>query len=304
MFATVWAEMMVALLCTLSLSVCSGLQFGGPPQRSVIPADVKVVRDLGYVKGGGRSQALDLYLNPGTKKRPLVILIHGGAFMFGDKSGEDAGLWLKEGYHVASINYRLSREAKFPAAVQDCKAAVRWLRVHAAEYSIDSDRFGVFGASAGGNLAALIGTTGETTRFDVGDDLKVSSRVSVVGDWFGPTDFLKMDEQRISGGDQHNPANSPESLYLGGEIQTQKELAKAANPITYISAKCPPFFVAHGDQDRQVPYGQSVILVEALERAKVPVTFRKVSGQGHMFREPKVTTEMVGFFNAILKPTM
>jgi acetyl esterase/lipase len=295
------------LLAFLSVSLIpnhSLAQLGGPPPRTKIPDNVAVLRDLPYVKDGASSQKLDLYLNPGTKKRPLVILIHGGAFMFGDKSGEDAGLWLKEGYHVATLNYRLSREAKFPAAVQDCKSAVRWLRAHASEHGIDADRFGVFGASAGGNLAALIGTTGETDKFDDGDNLKVSSRVSVVGDWFGPTDFLKMDEQRYQGGDLHNSADSPESQYLGGEIQTLRAAAKSANPITYIGSKCPPFFIAHGDQDRQVPFGQSVILSEALEKAKIKVMFREVSGQGHMFRDKSVTSDMVSFFNAILKPSL
>jgi acetyl esterase/lipase len=277
-------------------------QFGGPPPQTAIPNGVAVLKDLKYVQNGSASQKLDLYLPPNGSNRPLVILIHGGAFMFGDKGGEDVGLWLKEGFAVASLNYRLSGEARFPAAIEDCKSAIRWLRFHAKEYRFDPHRFGVFGASAGGNLAAMIGATGETRKFDRGTLLKVSSRVSVVGDWFGPTDFLRMDGQRYAGGDLHDPADSPESRYLGGPIQQRREMAEESNPLTYVSAKCPPFYIAHGDEDKQVPYGQSLLLKNALERAKVTVKFRTVHGQGHMFRDSVATQETVEFFNLYLRP--
>jgi acetyl esterase/lipase len=287
---------------SIALVFITGLhQFGGPPQQSPLPKGVTVIRDISYVRNGSSSQKLDLYVTQKSAIRPLVILIHGGAFMFGDKGGEDAGLWLNQCFAVASLNYRLSGEAPFPAAVQDCKSAIRWLRAHANDYGLDPNRFGVFGASAGGNLAAMIGVTGETRKFDLGEHLDISSRVSVVGDWFGPTDFLEMDAQRYNGGDLHDPADSPESRYLGGPIQRRPEVAKESNPITYVSSKCPPFYIAHGDEDKQVPYGQSLLLKKALERVKVTVKFRTVHGQGHMFQDSVATKETVEFFSQYLR---
>jgi acetyl esterase/lipase len=128
-------------------------------------------KNLTYVTHGGPSQTLDLYSPQKTKQVPLIVWIHGGAFLFGSKEGfpvEPVPLhFLLEGYAVASINYRLSPEAVFPAQLEDCKAAIRWLRAHADNFGIDPNRIGAWGASAGGNLAALLGTTGEVRDFEV-----------------------------------------------------------------------------------------------------------------------------------------
>jgi acetyl esterase/lipase len=204
---------------------------------------------------------------------------------------------------VASINYRLSQHAKFPAQIEDCKAAVRWLRAHAADYRLDPDRFAAWGASAGGHLAALLGTAGDIKAFDVGANLDRSSRVQAVVDYFGPTDFLQMDAHRLPEGMTHNGAESPESQLIGGAIQENREKTSRANPITYVSADDPPFLVVHGEQDPLVPHHQSELLDAALRQAGVPVTFYTVKGGGHGgFRDPQVAELTREFLMRHLKP--
>jgi acetyl esterase/lipase len=167
------------------------------PMAKEFTSDIMQRKNLAYVTHGGPSQTLDLDTPQKAKQVPLIVWIHGGAFLFGSKEGfpvEPVPLhFLLEGYAVASINYRLSLEAVFPAQLEDCKAAIRWLRAHADEFGVDPNRIGVWGASAGGNLAALLGTTGEVRDFEVGENLDYSSRVQAVCDFYGPTDFLQMD---------------------------------------------------------------------------------------------------------------
>jgi acetyl esterase/lipase len=275
---------------------------GGPAGEAArVPDGTDVKRDLSYVENGSASQRLDLYLPKHSGKIPLIILIHGGAFMMGDKSFEDVGRFVKAGYAAASLNYRLSSEAVFPAAVEDCKAAVRWLRAHASTYDLDPDHFGAWGASAGGNLAAMLGTTGEIRDFDVGANLDQSSRVLAVADFFGPTDFLQMDAHRLPNGMVHDSASSPESRYLGGPIEEKKAAVARANPITYVTAKAPPFYLAHGDRDPLVPHHQSQLLEAALKSAGVPVTFYTVKGRGHGFNDETAERMTLEFFARYLK---
>lgn len=253
------------------------------------PKGTTVHRDLAYVPNGHAKQKLDLYLPSGAvtarTKRPLVIYIHGGAFKFGDKKSAFLPVrLLSKGYALASLDYRLSGDALFPAQIQDCKAAVRWLRANAARYGIDPSRFVSFGESAGGNLAALLGTAGPSKYLDVGPNLKYSSVVQGVVDLYGPTDFLQMDAHRVEGGDEHNPADSPESLLIGGALQENPDKVARANPITYVSRQSPPFFIAHGTKDSVVPFHQSEILASALKRAGRKVTLLPVLGVDHGFR--------------------
>jgi acetyl esterase/lipase len=210
--------------------------------------------------------------------------------------------YLAQGYAVAAINYRLSQHAIFPAQIQDCKAAVRWLRAHAKEYRLDPDRFAAWGPSAGGHLAAMVGTTGDSMEFDVGPNLDQPSHVQAVVDYFGPSDFLQMDAHRLSTGMTHDPADSPESELIGGPIQENKEKTAKANPITFVTAGDPPFLICHGDQDPLVPHHQSVLLEAALKKAGVPVTFYTVKGAGHGgFKDPKVPEKTRDFLAAHLQ---
>jgi acetyl esterase/lipase len=249
------------------------------------------------------AQRLDLYLPERTGTAvPLVVYVHGGAFMGGDKAKHAAEVEALRGrgYAVASVNYRLSGEALFPAGVQDVKAAVRWLRAAAPRYGLDPGRFGAWGDSAGGHLVAMLGATGDQpTVFDdpaLGDP-RVSSAVQAVVDWYGPTDFLLMDDQSSRTGctapQVHDEAGSPESRWLGAPIQTVPDAAHAANPISYLGTArtLPPFLVVHGDADCNVPHGQSELLVEALREHGGEVTFTLLPGVAHadpVFREEQI----------------
>ena len=278
------------------------------PDPPAPPAGTTAQRDIAYAAGGHERQKLDLFVPAGSGPFPLIIWIHGGAFRMGDKSGIPFDppplAYLSEGYALASLNYRLSQHARFPAQIEDCKAAVRWLRAHAAQYRLDPQRFGAWGPSAGGHLVTLLGVTGGVKAFEAGADLAISSRVQCVVDYFGPTDFLQMDAQRLPDGMIHDAADSPESELIGGAIQQNKEAARRANPITYVTRDAPPFLVVHGDHDSLVPYGQSVLLVQALQRVDVPVDFYTVKGAGHgNFADPAVPALTKAFLRRHLQPT-
>lgn len=257
-----------------------------PPSPSV-PPGVKAHRDLAYVKGGHERQVLDLFV-PESAARPLpvIIWIHGGGWTNGDKSGCPPlrQAFAQRGYAIASLNYRLSQQAIFPAQIEDCKSAIRWLRAHAKEYNLDAGHFGVWGSSAGGHLVALLGTAGEVKDFDVGENASVSSRVQCVMDDYGPIDFVQMDSHRIPGAAMaHGVADSPESRLVGGLITDGANARKVAraNPVTYVTRDDPPFLINHGDQDPLVPHHQSELLFAALKAAGVSVRFNTVKGGGH-----------------------
>jgi len=281
----------ITLLTLACLTTCVAVALAQPSttRESRLPEGATAHRDLAYVSGGHDRQKLDLYLPKDRTNLPLIINIHGGAFKMGSKEQGVPLEYLAQGYAIASINYRLSQHANFPAQIEDCKAAVRWLRAHAAAYRIDPQRFAAWGNSAGAHLSAMLGTTGDTKEFDVGANLDQSSGVQAVVDYFGPTDFLQMDAHRLPNGQTHDPADSPESLLIGGAIQENKDKAARANPITYVTPADPPFLICHGDQDPLVPHHQSELLEAALKRAGVPVTFHTVKGAGHgRFNDPKV----------------
>ena len=263
----------------------------------------RVFHDLEYVSDGHERQKLDLYL-PGeevSKPLPVIIWVHGGAWLAGSKDRCPARRFVEAGYAVASINYRLSQHAVFPAQIQDCKAAVRWLRAKASEYNLDPKRFGVWGASAGGHLVALLGTAGDVRAFDVGENLEVPSQVQAVCDFFGPTDFTKMSS--FPSTMDHDAADSPESKLIGGAVQENKEKAQRANPITYVTKDDPPFLIVHGDKDPLVPHNQSELLREALSAAEIDVKLYTVKDGGHGgFQEPSVEPLVTEFFAKHLKP--
>ena len=276
----------------------------GTAESPKVPDGITVHRDIVYVADGHERQKLDLYIPDEGENLPLIIWIHGGAWLGGDKTHYNPREYLKSGYAGASINYRLSQHAIFPAQIEDVKAAVRWLRANAETYRLNPNRFAVWGSSAGGHLVAMLGTTDDVAEFEVGENLEVSSRVQAVVDYYGPTDFLQMDAHRLPDGLVHDAPDSPESKLVGGPIQEHKDRVARANPITYVSDDDSPFLIIHGDRDKLVPYQQSVLLKDALEKAGVPVTFYKVEGGGHgWFTDPKVPELTKAFLEQHLKPT-
>ena len=181
-----------------------------------------------------------------------------------------------------------------PAQVEDCKAAVRWVRANAAKYGLDPDRIGAWGSSAGGHLVAFLGTAGDVREFDTKANGKYSSRVQAVCDWFGPTDFLQMDKHALEGSRMiHDDPKSPESLLVGGPIQKEpyRSVAGKADPITYVTKDDPPFLIMHGDKDMLVPLHQSELLYKALKKAGVDATLRVVKGAGHGLRGGEMSSE-------------
>jgi acetyl esterase/lipase len=292
-------KLLLVFLATVLGVLSAGAQpaTNNPGRGPRLPAGVQALKNLEYGHAGTRSMQLDLYL-PAQTNRPttLIIWIHGGAWMAGSKNEPGPALqFLGDGYAVAQVGYRFSQEAVFPAQIFDCKAAVRWLRANARKYNLDPDRFVAWGSSAGGHLVALMGVTGGVTDLE-GDvnDLKESSRVQAVVDWFGPTDFLKIGdfESEIP----HNAADSPESKLIGGAILENREKSARASPITYVSKSAPPFLIMHGDRDRTVPFNQSEILYEALKKAGVDATFVPMKGAGHGFGGPAAIAPVRDFF--------
>ena len=260
--------------------------------------------DLPYAEVDGRSLLLDLYVPPQRDDPlPVIVWVHGGAWLAGSKSGGPAIRMAERGYAVASVSYRLSGEAKFPAQIHDCKAAVRWLRANAARYSLDPERIGAWGLSAGGHLVALLGTSGGVPELEgAAGNLEYSSRVQAVVDWFGPTDLLQMEAQALPDSPiAHNAPDSPESLLIGCPIQTCPEKAERANPIRYLAGDEPPFLIMHGDQDLVVPPLQSQLLYDALKRVAVDATLYWVEGAGHGFSGPEIDRMVDDFFDRHLK---
>lgn len=269
---------------------------------------IKVEKNIPYVTNGHPKQVLDLYLptQNSDKPLPLVIWIHGGAWMAGDKANPPVMYLLDKGFAVASVEYRFVQDAIWPAQIHDCKAAIRFLRANATKYHLDPQHFGVGGDSAGGHLAAVVGTSGGVKELE-GElgNAGVSSEVQAVVDWFGPTDLLVLGAQ--SGPNSvlnHEAADSPESRLMGGPIQEKRELAKTANPLTYISKNDPPFLIMHGDKDNLVPLAQSIMLAKALIDAGVETTMITVPGawhEGPEFHNPENRRIMEEFFARHLK---
>lgn len=258
-------------------------------ERQPLPQDlaakVTSYRNLVYEKVGDRELPLDLYVpKKADGELPLVIWIHGGGWKGGSKNGIGSCVRvLEHGFALASVEYRLSGEAKFPAAIEDCKAAVSYLRLHAKKYGLNAEQIGVWGSSAGGHLVALLGTTNDSDVFNTHPVCKKASpRVQAVCNWFGPTDFLRMND--FPSTIDHDSPTSPESLFIGAPIQENKDLVARANPITYASESDPPMLLMHGDKDRLVAFNQSELLHAALMAAGVESELYKVVNGGHGFR--------------------
>jgi acetyl esterase/lipase len=285
------------------------------------PADTSFVRrkflDLPYADRSP-AQQLDVYLpDEGDGPFPVIVAIHGGAFMGCDKADMQvlpmlAGLG--RGYAVVSINYRMSGEAKFPALVQDAKAAIRWVRANAAGYGFNPGRIAAWGGSAGGYLATMMGLSSGVAELE---DLSQGNPdqpcdVQAVVSWYGPTDFLSMDELLEERGllppegFRHNEEDSPESRLLGAKITSIPEKVRAANPETYIHGNACPFLLQHGSADAVVPVQHSIRLAEKLTQVigREKVALELLEGAAHAdprFESPENVNKVLDFIDIHLQ---
>ncbi len=269
-----------------------------------LPPGVEYLTGVQFGTGGGRPLYMEI-LRPKVapeKAPPVLVFVHGGGWRGGDRFGGLTRLlpFAARGYFCASIEYRLSGEAIFPAQIEDCKCAIRFLRAQSKKLNLNPDKIGIWGSSAGGHLVALMGTAGEVADLEgTGGWPEQSSRVQAVCDWYGPADLL--DTEGLSN-IRHGAPDSPEALLLGGPVAERRELAAKASPVTYVSANDPPFLIMHGDKDMTVPFHQSEILYAALKKAGVDVTFIPVPGAGHGFAAtPEIAQTVEKFFDEHLR---
>jgi acetyl esterase/lipase len=258
------------------------------------PAGGKVERDIVFSAPGGAALHLDLYFpkHEGETPAPLAVYLHGGGWRGGSRT---VGTWLKDvtaelvarGYVVAAVDYRLVPDVKWPAFIHDVKAAVRFLRANAGKYHIDPDRIGVWGTSAGGHLAALLGTSDASDRLEGdGGNPEASSRVQAVVDLFGPTDLTRM-----------NRREQLAERAFGGV-----DKLKEASPVEYVTRDDPPFLIIQGDSDKTVPAEQSEILYQRLVAAGAPAKLVIVKKGGHGLTGAEITptkpelVKMIGDF--------
>jgi acetyl esterase/lipase len=260
--------------------------FVGLCVASRLHADTTLTRNIEFAKVGDVSLKLDLYVPSGTVKAPLIVYVHGGAWRAGDKEDMPLGALVEKGFAVASVNYRLSGDARFPAMVHDIKAAIRFLRAHGKKHGLsETSRIAIVGSSAGGHLAALVGVTSGVKDLEgtVGNDLKESSSVESIISLYGASNLQSiLGQTQPAGLIIREPALDQ---LLGGLPDKKPDLAKLGSPVAHVDASDPPLLLIHGDADPQMPYEQSLELKAAYEKAGLPVQLITVPGGKHGGRE-------------------
>jgi acetyl esterase/lipase len=242
-------------------------------------------KDLVYGKGGAQDLKLDLAAPAdGSGPFPAVMFIHGGGWRSGDRSQLDKTIEVlaRRGYVAVTVSYRFAPAAKFPAQIEDCKAAVRWLRANAQKYHINPDRIGAVGFSAGAHLACLLGTTQKADGLEgQGGNAEQSSRVQAVVSFFGPTDFTIKDWTK----DVEDSLLLP---FLGATIEDKPELYRKVSPISYVTKDDPPFLFFHGTEDHLVGIRNSRQLAQKLQAVGVEAKVVEMAGEGHGWRGEKL----------------
>lgn len=240
----------------------------------------RAIKDIAYATVDGKALGLDLYLPAGVSNPALLVWVHGGAWRSGSKASVPAGLTQGE-FAVASVDFRMSTEARFPAMVHDIKGAIRFLRANAARYGYRTDRIAIGGDSSGGHLAVLVGVTAGNAELEgtVGGNAGQSSAVQAILDYYGATDVTTILAQSTPFGlGVRKPALE---LLLGAQPEDVRAIAQLASPVLHVDARDPPLLIFHGDQDPQMPINQSIELQGAYEKEKVEVTFVAVHGAAH-----------------------
>jgi acetyl esterase/lipase len=265
-------------------------------------AEITIARDLTYGKGADAELKLDLAMPKlGVGPFPAVAFLHGEGWRAGNRQQMNHFIegMARMGYVAITVEYRLVPTARFPAQIEDCKAAVRWLRANAEKYHVRADRIGVVGFSAGGYLASMLGVTGKEDGFEgLGGNPEQSSRVQAVVSFFGPTDFSARDWPR----DLEEEVIAP---FLGGSFADKPDFYRMASPINYAPADSPPFLFLHGTDDKLVPIDQSMRLAEKLRKLGVPTQMVALEGEGHGFSDAgnqKAMQQMLDFLRERLKP--
>jgi acetyl esterase/lipase len=272
-----------SLPCRVCLSLSLALPLAAAAQTDS-PGIVEL-HDVVFGQGGQRDLHAEIaYPSDSVQLLPAVIYIHGGGWIQGSNKEGPVVELAQAGYFAASIEYRLSNVAKWPAQIQDCKLGVRWLRANAAKYHVDPNRIGAWGASAGGHLVDCLGTMAGEKEFEGdGGYPGVSSAVQAVVDYFGPTNFT------LSGPIPPNVIALLVGLF-GVTRSENLELWKSGSPFFYVKAGDPPFLIVQGDSDNVVPMAQSITFDEALAKAGVPHQLIIVKNAGHGFQPLPGTT--------------
>ena len=268
------------------------------PVASSVKGAEPTQADVVYATLDGRDLTLDLYLPKQEEKPPLVVYIHGGSWRTGSHNKCLTSWLCDEGFAVASISYRFSQEAVFPAQIHDCKAAVRWLRGHASEFGYDATRIGVAGTSAGGHLALLMGTTGGVNEYEgtIGGNADQSSSVQAVADFYGPTDFILRSKNQPA---KTEPEDSPVCQLIGGPVSENENQARFASPVYQVSEGDAPLLIIHGDKDTTVYLDQSQRMEETYRKAGLEVALEVVPGAGHggeAYSAPDLRKIVAAFF--------
>lgn len=291
-----------------SISLAEHIAFLSLTNEKTGNKNLQIIHNLAYAGTKNINQSLDLILptkQDPIEKLPLVVWIHGGGWKKGDKKTGHAPnripALVKTGrYAGATIGYRLSGEAIWPAQIHDCKAAIRWLRGNANQYGIDPDRIAVWGSSAGGHLVSMLGTTGSNKELEgtLGNYLDHSSHVQAVVNYYGPSALLQMNDHpsKIN----HNAPDSPESQLMGFPIQESKSKTKQASPLHHVTKFTPPFIHLHGTDDPLVPFHQSKVFHQALKKKGVPSTLITLQGGGHSMPATFTQSLVIPFLDSIL----
>jgi len=259
--------------------------------------------DIEYAKVGELSLKLDLH-RPQTENPPLIVYVHGGGWRAGSKQDVPIGKLLDKGFAIASVDYRLSPQAAFPAQVHDIKAAIRFLRANAGVFHINTSKIAIIGSSAGGHLAALVGVTNGNKELEgkVGEHLDQSSDVQVIVSYYGASNLETILSQSTPKGLEYRiPALK---LLLGDTPDKKPELAKLASPVAHLDKKDPPLLLIHGDADPQMPPQQSQELAKAYEALGLPVTLIVMPGSKHggkEFYDDERTAIVAKFLDKVLR---